>query len=534
MAITPEQIIQGFCQAWVDQDPNRVAGWFTQQGTYSDPLAGDGLEREAIRRYARKLWEAFPDHFQLTANNVRLIKEGQGRGLAVYRWNMTGTNNGPLPDGSPPTWRNFTLAGSATIEFDSQAAEAAAMPAVNQVAEAAAMPVVNQVAEAAPCIRWIKVIYDLQAAHQSLGRAVTGGTNVKEALGFLKDWVTALTAIVTAAIGAFVAFLPQIHQYDQWQQWLLGLTLLLLFCSLACGLNVLYMLPGCAQRKPNPGEDIYSIRTLNLSLSFWVKWFWFNFMVSAVSILIFYAARMGVGFLLVSLTVAIVILATFINWKHFLDPPLLFNRAKNFLLTILICILAYAVLGTIFPPVIQPFVKDAWSKFMVQAPQGHDESEYLSSIEACFNAAIPDKNKVREEVSEFKEMAIETQKNTGVPELVSLAVETGLALEGITDGPLVRDVEDVMAVNRQSFDGETALATSRRIAAMIKTNEADLGVLRLLEISPDDFAHSGNTPGERAKWIHARISSSPWHEQAAVQFRHAVPQTAASPIAPSS
>ena len=120
-------------------------------------------------------------------------------------------------------------------------------------------------------------------------QTIDGDLNVKEALGFLKDWVTALIAIDTAAIGALAAFLPVIRRYHWWERGLLGLTLLCLGFSLRCGCNVLSMLPGCAQRKPHPKQDVYSLRTLDRSLGFWASLFGGGFMASVGCILTFYA-----------------------------------------------------------------------------------------------------------------------------------------------------------------------------------------------------------------------------------------------------
>jgi hypothetical protein len=141
---------------------------------------------------------------------------------------------------------------------------------------------------------------------------IIGARNVKEALGFLKDWVTALITITTAAIGVFAAFLPNLRHYHHWQRWLLGLTLLCLGLTVFFGCNVLYMLPGCAQRRPFPNEDIYSLRNLHQTLGSWVRRFWWAFLASVLSILTFYASTMGFDFFQLAILADLIVLATIV------------------------------------------------------------------------------------------------------------------------------------------------------------------------------------------------------------------------------
>jgi hypothetical protein len=142
--------------------------------------------------------------------------------------------------------------------------------------------------------------------------SIIGTQNLKEALGFLKDWVTALIAICTAGIGALAAVVSNLHHYRHYQRWIIAFTLLCLGFSVWWGLNVLYMLPGCAQRKPYPKQDIYSLRTLDRSLGFWVRLFWAGFFGSIISLLLFYASSMGRDFFY--LGVLVVLIAIIIIW----------------------------------------------------------------------------------------------------------------------------------------------------------------------------------------------------------------------------
>jgi hypothetical protein len=101
----------------------------------------------------------------------------------------------------------------------------------------------------------------------------------------------------------------------------LGLTLLCLGLTVFFGCNVLYMLPGCAQRRPFPNEDIYSLHNLRQTLGFWVNRFWWAFLASVLSILTFYASTMGADFFWLAILADFIVLATIVfpmirNWLH--------------------------------------------------------------------------------------------------------------------------------------------------------------------------------------------------------------------------
>ena len=106
-----------------------------------------------------------------------------------------------------------------------------------------------------------------------------GDDNVKEALGFLKDWVTAITAIETTAIGVIAAFFQfnEGRSLSYCDRFLLIAAVVCFFISLYGGCQLLYMLPGCIQRQPYHRIDIYWLRTVSFPVSFWAKWFWWTF-----------------------------------------------------------------------------------------------------------------------------------------------------------------------------------------------------------------------------------------------------------------
>jgi steroid delta-isomerase-like uncharacterized protein len=60
--MTPEELIDGWEQAWSGKDPDAFAPLCSDQVTYEDPLTGEPLEgAHGIARHAARLWSGFPD-----------------------------------------------------------------------------------------------------------------------------------------------------------------------------------------------------------------------------------------------------------------------------------------------------------------------------------------------------------------------------------------------------------------------------------------------------------------------------------------
>ncbi len=79
----------GYTAAWCSQNAASVASFYEENGWLSvndDPPA---VGRTAITEVAQGFMTAFPD-MRVSMDDVRLQNEG-----AVYRWTLTGTNNGP-------------------------------------------------------------------------------------------------------------------------------------------------------------------------------------------------------------------------------------------------------------------------------------------------------------------------------------------------------------------------------------------------------------------------------------------------------
>lgn len=122
---------------------------------------------------------------------------------------------------------------------------------------------------------------------------VKGDDNVKEALGFLKDWVTAITAIETTAIGVIAAFFQfkEGSQLAVWERVFLILAVVSFGWSLRGGCHVLYMLPGCIQRQPYHKIDIYWLRTTDRKLGSRAMAFWRWFIVGILFFVLFCCSR---------------------------------------------------------------------------------------------------------------------------------------------------------------------------------------------------------------------------------------------------
>jgi len=124
---------------------------------------------------------------------------------------------------------------------------------------------------------------------------VDGDQNLKEALGFVKDWVTSLIGIETAAIGAigaFFEFKAEKHLSVP-DAVLLDGAMISFLVSIICGAYVLNMLPGCAQRtQTDKSQDIYSLKTKGAkTLGWWAIRFRYAFLVGLILFVTFIIVR---------------------------------------------------------------------------------------------------------------------------------------------------------------------------------------------------------------------------------------------------
>jgi steroid delta-isomerase-like uncharacterized protein len=107
------EVVKRKVDAWNRHDVDAIVALFEEGGTYSNPVAGEGLTGEAIARFAKGVFTAFPDV------SFEVVSMGDtGGGLVAMEWLARGTNTGPLFDGSPPTGRPLTLPGAAFMQVE--------------------------------------------------------------------------------------------------------------------------------------------------------------------------------------------------------------------------------------------------------------------------------------------------------------------------------------------------------------------------------------------------------------------------------
>lgn len=127
---------------------------------------------------------------------------------------------------------------------------------------------------------------------------IDGTQNIESALGFIKDWVTALIQLQTAGIGAIGAFmgLSTYPKLSVLQGTWVTLTVVAFIASIVCGGTLLHMLPGCVQRTPLNAEaravDVYSMTTVPpRTVYYWARLFWIGFLSGIVFFGLFIVAR---------------------------------------------------------------------------------------------------------------------------------------------------------------------------------------------------------------------------------------------------
>lgn len=78
-----------YAQAWCSQHPERVAGFFAENGSLRVNDAVPAVGRAAIAETARGFMRAFPD---LIVTFDKLERQGD---RTAFHWTLTGTNTGP-------------------------------------------------------------------------------------------------------------------------------------------------------------------------------------------------------------------------------------------------------------------------------------------------------------------------------------------------------------------------------------------------------------------------------------------------------
>src|SRR6201981_4278826 len=94
------EVVKRYFDAWNRHDADAIAALFAEGGTYSNPIAGQGLTGQAIAGFAKGLFTAFPDA------SFEIVSIGDtGGGFVGHQWLGRGANTCPVCDGSPPQGR---------------------------------------------------------------------------------------------------------------------------------------------------------------------------------------------------------------------------------------------------------------------------------------------------------------------------------------------------------------------------------------------------------------------------------------------
>ena len=78
-----------YTAAWCSQDAARVASFFAENGSLQINESSPSVGRAAISAAAQGFMTAFPDMI------VSMDGLSLAQGRVMYRWTLTGTNNGP-------------------------------------------------------------------------------------------------------------------------------------------------------------------------------------------------------------------------------------------------------------------------------------------------------------------------------------------------------------------------------------------------------------------------------------------------------
>ena len=85
-----EDFAAGYTAAWCSRQPASVASFFAEQGSLTINDGHPSVGRAAIGEAARSFMTAFPDMI-VTMDAI----DKRGSDSAIYRWTLTGTNDGP-------------------------------------------------------------------------------------------------------------------------------------------------------------------------------------------------------------------------------------------------------------------------------------------------------------------------------------------------------------------------------------------------------------------------------------------------------
>src|SRR6266404_7974763 len=102
-----QEFAKRYAEAWCSQDPDRVAVFFTENGSLSVNDRPPAVGRAAIAEVARGFMRTFPD-MAVTIDDVSRDSEG-----TKFHWTLTGTNSGPGGTG-----KSVRVSGYELWQFD--------------------------------------------------------------------------------------------------------------------------------------------------------------------------------------------------------------------------------------------------------------------------------------------------------------------------------------------------------------------------------------------------------------------------------
>ena len=94
-------------EGWNSHDTSKVLSHYHDPVSFRSPLAGELTSLAELERFAGGLFRAFPD---ARMEPTQVISVGPN---AFVHFKATGTNTGPLPDGTPPTGKSMRFEGLA-------------------------------------------------------------------------------------------------------------------------------------------------------------------------------------------------------------------------------------------------------------------------------------------------------------------------------------------------------------------------------------------------------------------------------------
>ena len=106
----PMALCQTYFDAWRRHDADAICAALAVDGHYEDPLTGGPIRGDALRGYARALWEAFPD-LDFDLGTVDRVADGSVHAA----WTMVGRNTGSF-QGLPPGGHSVRLQGLDVIQ----------------------------------------------------------------------------------------------------------------------------------------------------------------------------------------------------------------------------------------------------------------------------------------------------------------------------------------------------------------------------------------------------------------------------------